>query len=283
MSHKQIIALAQVSPKLGDVQANLAIHEQYIEQAKAAKAELIVFPELGLTGYQTQDLTLEVARSIEHPDIQRLVQLSRDIDVLFSFVEETREHMFYVSALYASKGAVAHVHRKVYLPTYGMFDEKRYFAAGDSFNVVSRPTGDAGVLICEDAWHVSAPYVYAMQGATTLFVPASSPGRSVMSGNDFGSQTFWRQLLQMYAQLFGVHVVFVNRVGYEDGVHFYGGSGVVAPDGSWLVEAKVSEASLLVVSLDSNDVRRARYTTPLVRDERVDVAVKQLEAILRKR
>ncbi|WAH38417.1 nitrilase-related carbon-nitrogen hydrolase [Alicyclobacillus dauci] len=282
MSHVQTIALAQIAPKLGDVAANLACHRQYIAEAVAKQADVIVFPELGLTGYQLQDLTFNVARTLQHDDIVALVNASREIDVIFSFIEESDEHFFYVTGVYAAKGEIVHVHRKVYLPTYGMFDENRYVTSGSQVQPFRTEHGTAGMLICEDAWHVSVPYLHAMQGATMLYVPASSPGRNVMDEHDFGSHTFWRQLLQMYAQLFGTHIVFVNRVGYEDGVHFYGSSGVVGPEGRWLGEAGTSREALVTVTIDHRDVRRARYITPLVRDERLELTLNHLAKIQRK-
>ncbi len=274
--------MAQFSPVLGDVGANLDKHLSYVREAVEARAKILVFPELGLTGYQTQDLTLEVARPVHHPEIQLLVDASREIDILFSFVEEAEDYRFYVSAVYASGGSILHIHRKAYLPTYGMFDERRYFAAGDSFETFRTALGKTGVMICEDAWHLSSPYLLAMNGATVVFVPASSPWRNAMAAEDLGSHAFWRQLLQTYAQLLGLHVVFVNRVGYEDGVHFYGGSGVVGPDGSWIAQAKSNEETLVFAEIDVRATRRARYTTPLVRDERMDIVKRQLDGILRR-
>lgn len=283
-SYVQKVAMGQISPVLGDVAANLERHLAFVREAAAASADVIVFPELGLTGYHTLDLTLQVARPLDHPDIRLLVDASREIDILFSFVEETDNHLFFISAVYASGGAIAHIHRKVYLPTYGMFDERRYFAAGERFESFASVVGKAGVLICEDAWHLSSPYLLSVQGATTFFVPASSPWRNVMAAeDDFGSHAFWRQLLQMYAQLLGVHIVFVNRVGYEDGVHFYGGSGVVSPDGEWLVQAASNEEALVYASVDRRQTRRARYTTPLVRDERVEMVHHHIDALIRGR
>ncbi|WAH43630.1 acyltransferase [Alicyclobacillus fastidiosus] len=279
MSHVQTIAVAQISPKLGDVAANLTVHHRYIERAKEQGAQVVVFPELGLTGYLLQDLTLEVARRLDDPDIASIVEASSDIDIVFSFVEESSEHFFYISSVYASQGQVVHVHRKAYLPTYGMFDERRYVTQGSRVEPFTARESTAGMMICEDAWHVSMPYLLTMQGATALYVPASSPGRNVMDEHDFGSHTFWRQLLQMYAQLFGVHVVFANRVGYEDGVHFYGGSGVVGPDGRWIAQAGVGQEELLVARVDVRDVRRARYTTPLLRDERLEIMERHLPFI----
>jgi NAD+ synthase (glutamine-hydrolysing) len=282
VSHIHTIALAQISPKLGDVDANVSLHRSYIDQAVARGANVVVFPELGLTGYQLQDLTFEVARTLEHPQIVEMIEASREIDIVFSFVEESKEHFFYISSVYASKGQISHVHRKVYLPTYGMFDENRYAGAGATVEPFTTRFGGTGLMICEDAWHVSVPYLHIMQGAQMLIIQASSPGRNVMKDHDFGSHTFWSHLLQVYGQLFGAHVVFVNRVGYEDGVHFYGGSGIVGPDGQWLAEASTSEEDLLIVQVDQRAVRRARYMTPLLRDERPELLERHFAKIRRK-
>ncbi|MCL6636798.1 MAG: acyltransferase [Alicyclobacillus sp.] len=274
------VALGQLRPALGDVAANVEKHLSWLEQARSGGADVVVFPELGLTGYQVQDLTLEVARPLDHPDILRLVQASRAVDVVFSFVEESPAHLYYVASVYAAGGEVQAVHRKVYLPTYGMFDEGRYFAAGRDFQPVTAKYGRAGMMICEDAWHVSSPYLLAMQGATWLLVPAASPARTVTEQEAFGSQAFWRQLLQVYAQLFGAYVVFVNRVGFEDGISFFGSSGVVAPTGEWVAEAPALTEALAWADVDPAAVRRARFTTPLLRDEKVDVLVRGLTRLM---
>lgn len=282
MALQTTIAIAQIAPKLGDFTSNLSRHADDIARAKEARAHLVVFPELGLTGYQLQDLTFDVAKRIDSDEIQQLVSMSDEIDIVFSFIEESDEHFFYVSSLYAAGGSVQHVHRKIYLPTYGMFDEQRYVAAGDVIQSFDMSAGRAGMMICEDAWHVSVPYLLTLDGATMFIVQSSSPGRNVMDDHSFGSQLFWSELLEMYAQLFGVHIVFCNRVGYEDGVHFYGGSGVVGPDGKFISRAEGSEETLLLVQVDRRDVRRARYMTPLMRDERVHLTLSHLEHLRRK-
>lgn len=265
-----------MAPKVGDISSNLTRHEQYIKQARDEGADVVVFPELALTGYQLQDLTLDVARRLDSEDIQHIIAQSQDIDIAFSFIEESDEHFFYVAGVYASNGEVSHVHRKAYLPTYGMFDEQRYVAAGKAVKPFAGLGTQVGMMICEDAWHVSVPYLLTMQGATMLFVQSSSPGRNMMDRHAFGSQAFWHQLIQMYGQLFGVHIAFCNRVGYEDGVYFYGGSGVVGPDGRFIGEVAKDEETLLTVRIDARDVRRARYTTPLLRDERMDLTLSHL-------
>ncbi|MBX5436975.1 MAG: acyltransferase [Alicyclobacillaceae bacterium] len=274
-----LVALGQLRPRLGDVAANVARHLEWIAQARASGASLVVFPELGLTGYQVQDLVLDVARPLDHPDVVRLVEAADGIDVVFSFVEESDEHLFYVTSVYAADRQIRHRHRKVYLPTYGMFDEGRYFARGQRFEAFDTRFGRAGMMVCEDAWHVSSPYLLGLGGANWMLLPASSPARSVTDPEHFGSQKFWRNLLQVYAQLFGVHLVFVNRVGFEDGVNFFGGSGVVSPEGEWVAEAPQLHEALEFAWVDPQAVRRARYTTPILRDERWDVVLRELRRL----
>lgn len=276
------VALAQIRPLLGDVSANLDKHLQWIETARTEGAGLIVFPELGVTGYQVQDLTLDVARSLDHPQIAQIVAASARVDVVFSFIEESLEHLFYVTAVYASGGDIAGVHRKVYLPTYGMFDEGRYFARGGSFRTVQTRFGRVGMMICEDAWHPSSPNLLALGGADLVILPSNSPARSVTDSDHFGSQGFWRQLVQTYAQLFGFNLVFVNRTGFEDGVGFFGGSVAVSATGEFIVEAPRLEEALVYAELDPTAVRRARYSSPVLRDERPDLVHRELSHLVRR-
>lgn len=275
------VALGQVRPVLGNVASNIDKHLQWVGEARDNDADLIVFPELGLTGYQVQDLTLEVARNVKDAEISRLVSASTDIDIVFSFVEESDDHRFYISAVYASGGEIQHLHRKVYLPTYGMFDEGRYFASGRSFRSFNTKLDRMGLLVCEDAWHLSSPYLLSLDGANLLLLPASSPARSVTDQDQFGSQLFWRQLLSVYARLLGLNVVFVNRVGFEDGINFFGGSFVVSAEGNLMVEAPKLEEALVYGEIDLSESRRARYTTPILRDEKIDAVTRELERILK--
>src|SRR5260221_14402874 len=124
------IALAQVAPRLGDLDANLARHHALIAEARAAGAGLVVFPELGLTGYQLQDLAAEVAMRLDDPRLARLAAVTHGLSAIVSFVEEAGDHRLFIAAALLEDGQVRHVHRKVFLPTYGQFDERRFFAPG---------------------------------------------------------------------------------------------------------------------------------------------------------
>ena len=147
---KLTLGIAQTSPKLGDVPANLTQHLTLIEQAAAQSVELLLFPELSLTGYNLQDLVYEVAirPSADDPVFGPLLAATRDhgMDVVVGFVEEDRRHRFYIAQAYLSGGEVRHVHHKVYLPTYTLFDEGRYFAWGDTVRAFDTRFGRVGVL-----------------------------------------------------------------------------------------------------------------------------------------
>ena len=175
------LALAQIATKLGDVEANLEKHLNYITQAREQKADVVVFPELSLTGYVVQDLVATVAhRPVEEdPVFKHLLKASQDLDLVVGFVDEDARHRFYIASTYLSGGRVLHVHHKVYLPTYGLFDEGRFFAWGDSVRSFDTRFGRVGLLICEDFWHVSPPYLLWLDGADIMLFSSASPGRGL--------------------------------------------------------------------------------------------------------
>lgn len=275
-----IVAIAQFYPRLGDVAANLAAHRTIIAGAGAAGAGLVVFPELSLTGYFLKDQVPDVALTLESAEVQALcdASLAAGIDIVAGLILESDRHLFYNAALYITGGAVLHVHRKVYLPTYGLFDEQRYLAAGDRFRAFDAPLGQrtehrwrAGILICEDLWHPSAAALLARQGADLIICPSASPGRGLLQGETVGTASSYDVMTRTYAQLFTTYVVYCNRSGFEDGVGFWGGSRVVDPVGSVVAEVHGAQESVLFHSLERSAVRRARVAYPLLRDERNDV------------
>jgi len=274
--------LAQIKPKLGCVADNLALIEERIEEAKKAGADLIVFPELALTGYFLKDLVPEVARPLDSPEIRRLVELSRDISIAVGFVEESSDYRFFNSALYLEDGAIRHQHRKVYLPTYGLFDEQRYLARGERFRAFDTKFGRMGMLICEDMWHLSASYILAMDGATTLICLSSSPSRGI-EGETLGSASAWQKLTATTAMFLNCRVLYCNRVGYEDGVNFWGGSEYVAPSGESMLRGNLLEEDAVSVEVDEGALRRERIFSPMLRDENLSVTMRELGRIERER
>ena len=279
------IALVQMAPALGDLERNLTAHLDWLETPEARWADLVLFPELSLTGYLLQDLVAEVALPLrEEGPLAPLLEASRGRDLLVGLVERSPDFFFYNVALYLSKGRIRHIHRKVYLPTYGMFDEGRYFAAGKRFQAFETEFGKLGILICEDAWHLSSSYLLALQGAHTLLVTSGSPGRglAVREGQAASVQA-WERVGQTLSQFLTVHWTYVNRVGYEDGLAFAGGSYVADPFGNLLMDGAENVEAVYRAELPLAALRRARTLTPLLRDEKPELVLRHLEEILRGR
>ena len=277
------VALAQIAPVLADRQRNVGLHLEQIQAARAQEADLIVFPELSLTGYFVRDMVPDVAITPDAAEIREILAAAGPMAVVLGFVEESRQHRFYNTALYAEGGRIVHLHRKVYLPTYGLFDEQRYFAAGERFLAFDTARfGRMGILICEDFWHLSAAAIMQAEEIDVLVCPSNSPGRGVEGPRVRTAETY-EHLAKAYAQLMGAVVIVVNRVGFEDGLCFWGGSSVTGPDGRTIAEAPQLDESLTLATFDASDLRRQRLITPLARDERLLLTIEELNRIKRNR
>jgi predicted amidohydrolase len=272
------LALAQISPALGDFAKNHALHADWIAQAQQQHVDLLVFPELSLTGYYLKDLVSQVALQSPYQKILELSQKAVGMDLVTGFVERAENQSHYIAAGYMSQSKMLHVHRKCYLPTYGIFDDTRFFGAGSHAQVFETRFGKVGILICEDAWHFPMAYLLALQGAQIIINISSSPGTGVQN-ETLISQQKWEALNAAYAHLFGVYMVYVNRVGVEDGIQFWGGSHVFAPGGTLVGSAKILEPELKVLEIDLAQISRSREALPLLRDEKIDWTIAQLQAI----
>jgi len=280
------IALAQIAPKLGMVDENLAHHHELLREARANGAGLVVFPELGLTGYLLQDLAGDVAMRIDDPRLATLATATEGMSAVVSFVEESGDHRLFIAAALLEDGRIGHVHRKLFLPTYGLFDERRFFAAGDVLRAApSRIGAGVGIAICEDFWHLPVPQLLALDGAQVLINVSSSPGRDLAATNEvgLGTATSWRLLMRTYAQLTTSFVIFCNRVGVDESISFWGGSEVIAPTGEALFSAPFFEVGVFSVDVNLADVRRERVALPLLRDERPELEVRELSRIVAER
>lgn len=268
------LAVAQINPTLGNIEKNKIKMISYIENAIKKGVELVVFPELSLTGYLLEDLTYDVVGIPEE-----FYELSKKISILFGGIEESRDYYYYNSAFYLEDGKLQHTHRKVYLPTYGLFDEGRYLKSGNEIKAFDTKFGRFGILICEDAWHLSNPYVLSMDGADYVFTLANSPSRGAQKSKLSPNQT-WDEMMKTYSKLLTSFYIFAHRVGYEDGVNFFGGSRVYSPNGAVLGEAKNFEEEMIVVDLDKRDLRRARINNPVMRDEKPELVMRSLNKII---
>ena len=254
------IALAQMDPVLGDLGANIQKHLSLADRAAAAGAQVVVFPELSLTGYSIKDMNWELAVNPrrEAGPLAPLVEKGKSITIIAGGVEEGESFGLYNSAFCFEGGAVRAVHRKTYPPTYGMFEELRYFSRGTSVRAFDTRHGRFGVLICEDLWHLPLPYLLAVDGATVIITLVASPTRVGGNGPELPIAAVNAGNHKAYARLLSVYLAFCNRVGYEDGVNFWGGSEVVGPSGEAIAGAKLFEDDLIVADIDDEEVRRAR-------------------------
>jgi predicted amidohydrolase len=280
------IALAQIAPRLGALEVNLATHRRLLDEARTRGADLVVFPELGLTGYLLQDLASEVSMRLDDPRLAELAGATRGLSAVVSFVEESADHRLFIAAALLEDGELRHVHRKLFLPTYGLFDERRFFAAGDMLRAVPSRLGvGLGIGICEDFWHLSVPHLLALDGAQVLINVSSSPGRDLAATNEvgLGTATSWRTLMRTYAQLTTSFVVFCNRVGVDESISFWGGSEVIAPSGQAVFGAPLFDEGLFLVEIPVADIRRERIALPLLRDERPELHLRELQRIIAER
>jgi predicted amidohydrolase len=280
------IALAQIAPRLGALAENIGRHRELIAEARSNGADLVVFPELGLTGYQLQDLAAEVAMTVDDPRLAVLAAETTDLSVVLSFVEESPDHRLFIAAALLEDGELRHVHRKVFLPTYGLFDERRFFAAGDVIRATPSRLGvGVGLAVCEDFWHLGVPQLLALDGAQILVNVSSSPGRDLAATNEvgLGTATSWRILMRTYAQLTTSLVVFCNRVGVDESITFWGGSEVIGPNGDAIFSAPLFDEGLYVVDVGLEDIRRERVALPLLRDERLELQARELARIVAER
>ncbi len=271
------VAVAQLDARIGDPIANRETHLRFIDRAIKSRASLIVFPELSLTGYTLRDLAGEQAID---PQSDRMLdpfkRKSKQISIAMGFVESGSNHGIYNSAMFLEDGEIKHVHRKVYPPTYGMFEEGRYFSQGSSAQAFDSKLGRFGMLICEDLWHMSLPYMLAMDGAESILCLTASPTRL---GGDKASLTIAEvnhEHHRTYARLLNVYMIFSNRVGIEDGVSFWGGSTVTDPQGSQIAEGKLFEEDMITADLDSKQVQRARRASRHFLDERPEILLRAL-------
>jgi len=277
------VALAQIAPRLGDRHQNLEKHHEQIASAKSGGADLVIFPELSLTGYFLRDMVPEVALHRDSPEIVELIRAASPMGLVAGFVEEGPGHQFYNAAFYAENGRLLHVHRKVYLPTYGLFEEQRYFSAGKRFQAFDSPRlGRVGLMICEDFWHISSATIMQAEEVDVLICVINSPARGI-DGPRIATAETYELLARTYSQLLGALVLVVNRVGFEDGLCFFGNSLAVGPDGRVIAQAPTFDESLSIVPCDLAELRRQRLITPLGRDEQMLMTLEELKRIKRRR
>lgn len=224
-----IITLAQTSPKLNRSNLGEIID---IVNANMADSDLIVFPELSLNGYLLQDKLYEDAWELD--ELKELQELSKNIDIAVGAAIRDSDG-FRNAALYFSKGKLLNQHNKVHLPNYGMFEEARYFSAGDEFESFRVQDSKVSMLVCEDLWHKSVHHDLIEENPDLIIALVASPARG-FSDDGLEIQTQWYEIIQTVAKECRAKLIFVNRVGFEDGLGFWGGSCVLNENAEMLYQ-----------------------------------------------
>lgn len=274
------LAVAQVDAAVGNIESNLRHHLEVVEKAKREGAQLVVFPELSLTGYTLRDLAWEVALNpFTDLRLTPLREASKSVTIVLGIVESAENHGVYNSAVFLEDGFVKHIHRKIYPPTYGMFEEGRYFSQGKEVAAFDSKHGRFGLLVCEDLWHMSLPYLLALDGAEIIFSLTASPSRIAPASVEMDAARVNHEQHRAYARLLSSYLVFSNRVGYEDGVNFWGGSAVINPGGVMVSTAKLFEQDLITADIDSLEVQRARRFSRHFLDEDPGLVEQSLKRI----
>lgn len=277
------IVLAQISPYLGDVEKNFRLHLKYIEKAKKKNADLIIFPELSLTGYTLKDLVENVALNHEKDRFfGQLKALSKDISIVLGFVEEKERGLFYNSGAFLSRGKILHVHRKVFLPTYGMFEEGKYFGQGKNFNTFTTPYGNTGMMICYDFLHYSASYCLFAGGTEIIIVISAAPGRGISDKEFYTTSHMWELMGKTISRFSSAFLVYCNRTGFEDGKFFAGGSFIYNPAGELIAKASYVDEDFLIKEINLDEIRTIRKKWPYKRDDKPEIILEVLKRIVRK-
>ncbi|HIP93233.1 MAG TPA: hypothetical protein EYH39_02340 [Desulfurobacteriaceae bacterium] len=250
------IALAQINPKLGNLKYNLKLHIDYIKKAQENECDLIIFPENSLTGYYLKDLTYEVAIKENDLSLFEIYNYSNSLGILIGFIEESEHFEYFSSSALIFKKKLLFKHRKVFLPSYSLFDEKRFLKEGNSFKKTNFLSFKLGNLICEDAWHLIS-YLNLLY-SDIIIVQANSPYQE-------GIEEFYLSLGKTISTLLGCYFIFVNRVGYEDGISFWGNSFVYSPLGKLILRLSDKE-EIAYFFADKREIRQARVKLPLIKE-----------------
>jgi predicted amidohydrolase len=272
------LAIAQTAPALRDPVANAAM---IARAAAGSDVDLVVTPELSLTGYDVGDAVYGLSRPVTTGSSLAAAGPLAGVDgLVVAGLIEAGHGGPYNTAAVLSRGTVVFRHRKLYLPTYGMFDEGRFFGRGDTLDVWHPAPGwSSGLLICEDFWHPALTYVLASRGIDLLIVQAAAPGRGVWQGGEhgaFASMDIWERLARTAAQVYGIYVALANRVGVEGGITFAGGSLVVGPDGEVLARAGDDGTDFLRVDLSRRALEAARRPYWHARDDDPGLVLREL-------
>ncbi|MEO8536817.1 MAG: nitrilase-related carbon-nitrogen hydrolase [Betaproteobacteria bacterium] len=272
------VAAAQIASMLGDIDANLRKHLEVIDAARAAGVDVLVFPEMSLTGHGAGPDTPRLALRRDDPLVAQIARASGATCTVFGLIEEGSAAQFFNAAIAVRDGAIAAVHRKINLATYGRLEDGKHFGAGRRIDPFDLATDwRASIMVCADLWNPALVQLAALQGTTLLLAPISSAIEAV--GAAFDNPGGWDVNLRFHALTYGMPVAMANRVGCEGDLTFWGGSRILDPFGRSLAQAQGREEGLVQARVEFDDVRRARYLLPTVRDANLPLLQRELARI----
>ncbi|MBV8198482.1 MAG: beta-ureidopropionase [Candidatus Eremiobacteraeota bacterium] len=267
------VAIVQTKPLKGEYEENLRRAREAFAQLRDDVPDLAVLPEAALTGYFLEGAVYDLALSASSfaRDLADAWRASSNsaVDLVAGFYENDAG-TYYNSAMYLhvarDEERILHLHRKMFLPTYGVFDEERFLSRGHRLAVFATRFGTMALAICEDACHAIVPTIAAIKGARVLIVPSASPGRGIEHAGELGSIAAWRDLLRQAASEHGIFIIYAGLTGFEGGKGMTGSSCVVDPRGTVLVQAPSSESCIVRADLDLREIDLARASLPLLGD-----------------
>jgi predicted amidohydrolase len=272
------VALAQVDSILGETEANLRKAKEMVAEARNRGADLTVFPELSLSGYPIEEFDDDIPIEAHSEPIRSLAEAAGEMAVVVGFCEEGQRFQAYNSAAYLEGGVLRHLHRKLYLPNYRIYEERKHYNPGQSMRAFDTRFGRMAMLICNDAWQTFLPFIAVQDGAQVLIIPADSGSYPYPELLD--TRSYWRGITRFYARMLESYVIFVNRVGQQENLVFWGYSHVVDPWGMVVAEAPVHEEALITVDIDLGNVRRRRKEVPLVKEARLALLARELNRLV---
>jgi N-carbamoylputrescine amidase len=270
--HPEMSALGEIG------EATIGPHLEMIAKARAGNADVLVFPEMSLTGYLFDARHRDLAIDTDAPALLALAEAAGHMTVGVGFIERSGAGTVFNSFVWLKNGQVLSVHRKINLPQYGQLNEGRYFAPGGHVGLHPvRPGWSAATLICSDVWNPALVHLAALQNPAILVCPFASSREAV--GGGFDNPTGWVNTFRFYSMMYGVPGIYCNWIGPVGETNFTGGSCIVGPGGTRIAQA-ANEQTLIMAELDYDVIREARLRLPTVRTSMPDLVLRELTRIL---
>jgi predicted amidohydrolase len=271
------VALAQADAEPGHCAANIEKAKQLISEHRG-KTDLLVFPEYYVTGYLTGQDVYDHALRTDDELFQGLVRHTDGITVAITFIEETGAFNFYDSIAFIADGRLLGIHRKIYLVNYGVFEERRHFSVGPNHSSITTGAFRIAPFICADAWNPALVHLAAADLAHIFIFSACSPTQGL--GSRLSTKESWHRMNEFYASMYGVYVLFVNRVGDDNDLTFWGGSQIVDPFGKVIAQSNSDREEVIEAEVRLAEVREARTVLHTVRDENLGFLNHRLERVI---